>query len=398
MAALTAANQGQRVLLLEKMDQPGRKLRITGKGRCNLTNTAPLKEFLEHVGSDNRFMRNSFSRFFNQELMDFFEQHGVPLTIERGNRVYPSSGKSLDIFLALVEPIEKHPNITFIKKAEVESLLVSSEEHRIVGVRMKNHESFSTRKVILATGGQSYPSTGSTGDGYRMAQAVGHTVIDCVPSLVPLTCAEPIPDDLIGFVLKNVSLRIEQIDGKRLFEQQGEMTFTADGLAGPLVMSASRIASRPLHQGEQLIAKIDLKPALSNEVLDKRLIHDLDTNGSRILNDAMRMWLPAELIPLALKRLKIEQFKRLNQVNGNERKRLLQFLKGVPFTLTGTHDYPEAIVTQGGVSLKEVNPKTMESKIIPGLFFAGEVLDLDADTGGYNLQIAFSTSVAAGSK
>lgn len=397
MAALTAANQDQRVLLLEKMDQPGRKLRITGKGRCNLTNTAPLKEFLEHVGSDNRFMRNSFSRFFNQELMDFFEQHGVPLTIERGNRVYPSSGKSLDIFLALVEPIEKHPNITFIKKAEVESLLVSSEEHRIVGVRMKNHESFSARKVILATGGQSYPSTGSTGDGYRMAQAVGHTVIDCVPSLVPLTCAEPIPDDLIGFVLKNVSLRIEQIDGKRLFEQQGEMTFTADGLAGPLVMSASRIASRPLHQGEQLIAKIDLKPALSNEVLDKRLIHDLDTNGSRILNDAMRMWLPAELIPLALKRLKIEQFKRLNQVNGNERKRLLQFLKGVPFTLTGTHDYPEAIVTQGGVSLKEVNPKTMESKIIPGLFFAGEVLDLDADTGGYNLQIAFSTAVAAGS-
>lgn len=397
MAALTAANQDQRVLLLEKMDQPGRKLRITGKGRCNLTNTAPLKEFLEHVGSDNRFMRNSFSRFFNQDLMDFFEQHGVPLTIERGNRVYPSSGKSLDIFLALVEPIEKHPNITFIKKAEVESLLVSSEEHRIVGVRMKNHESFSARKVILATGGQSYPSTGSTGDGYRMAQAVGHTVIDCVPSLVPLTCAEPIPDDLIGFVLKNVSLRIEQIDGKRLFEQQGEMTFTADGLAGPLVMSASRIASRPLHQGEQLIAKIDLKPALSNEVLDKRLIHDLDTNGSRILNDAMRMWLPAELIPLALKRLKIEQFKRLNQVNGNERKRLLQFLKGVPFTLTGTHDYPEAIVTQGGVSLKEVNPKTMESKIIPGLFFAGEVLDLDADTGGYNLQIAFSTAVAAGS-
>lgn len=397
MAALTAAHQGQRVLLLEKMDQPGRKLRITGKGRCNLTNTAPLKEFLEHVGSDNRFMRNSFSRFFNQELMDFFEQHGVPLTIERGNRVYPSSGKSLDIFLALVEPIEKHPNITFIKKAEVESLLVSSEEHRIVGVRMKNHESFSARKVILATGGQSYPSTGSTGDGYRMAQAVGHTVIDCVPSLVPLTCAEPIPDDLIGFVLKNVSLRIEQIDGKRLFEQQGEMTFTADGLAGPLVMSASRIASRPLHQGEQLIAKIDLKPALSNEVLDKRLIHDLDTNGSRILNDAMRMWLPAELIPFALKRLKIEQFKRLNQVNGNERKRLLQFLKGVPFTLTGTHDYPEAIVTQGGVSLKEVNPKTMESKIIPGLFFAGEVLDLDADTGGYNLQIAFSTAVAAGS-
>ena len=398
MAALTAADQGQRVLLLEKMDQPGRKLRITGKGRCNLTNTAPLKEFLEHVGSDNRFLRNSFSRFFNQELMDFFEQHGVPLTIERGNRVYPSSGKSLDIFLALVEPIEHHPNITFMKKAEVETLLVSSDEHRIVGVRMKNHETFSARKVIVATGGLSYPSTGSTGDGYRMAQEVGHTLVDRVPSLVPLVCEEPIPDELVGFVLKNVALRIERPDGKKLFELQGEMTFTDNGIAGPIVLSASRVVSRPLHQSEPLTAKIDLKPALSNEVLDKRLIHDLDSNGNRILNDAMRMWLPAELIPLALKRLKIEQFKRLNQVNGNERKRLLQFLKGVSFTLTGTRDYPEAIVTQGGVSLKEVNPKTMESRLVPGLFFAGEVLDLDADTGGYNLQIAFSTAVAAGSK
>ena len=398
MAALTAADQGQRVLLLEKMDQPGRKLRITGKGRCNLTNTAPLKEFLEHVGSDNRFLRNSFSRFFNQELMDFFEQHGVPLTIERGNRVYPSSGKSLDIFLALVEPIEHHPNITFMKKAEVETLLVSSDEHRIVGVRMKNHETYTARKVIVATGGLSYPSTGSTGDGYRMAQEVGHTLVDRVPSLVPLVCEEPIPDELVGFVLKNVALRIERPDGKKLFELQGEMTFTDNGIAGPIVLSVSRVVSRPLHQGEALTAKIDLKPALSNEVLDKRLIHDLDSNGNRILNDAMRMWLPAELIPLALKRLKIEQFKRLNQVNSNERKRLLQFLKGVPFTLTGTRDYPEAIVTQGGVSLREVNPKTMESRLVPGLFFAGEVLDLDADTGGYNLQIAFSTAVAAGSK
>ena len=221
---------------------------------------------------------------------------------------------------------------------------------------MKNHETFSARKVIVATGGLSYPSTGSTGDGYRMAQEVGHTLVDRVPSLVPLVCEEPIPDELVGFVLKNVALRIERPDGKKLFELQGEMTFTDNGIAGPIVLSASRVVSRPLHQGEPLTAKIDLKPALSNEVLDKRLIHDLDSNGNRILNDAMRMWLPAELIPLALKRLKIEQFK-----------------------------------------LKEVNPKTMESRLVPGLFFAGEVLDMDADTGGYNLQIAFSTAVAAGS-
>lgn len=397
MAALTAANANQRVLLLEKMDQPGRKLRITGKGRCNLTNTASLKDFLGHVGSDSRFMRNTFSRFFNQELMDFFEKHGVPLTIERGSRVFPTSGKSLDIFLALINPIEHHKNITILKNQSVDSLLISSETHAIVGVRMKNGECHSAKKVILATGGQSYPSTGSTGDGYILAQQAGHSIVPCVPSLVPLICDDPIPHEMIGFVLKNVTLSIERPDGKKLFEMQGEMTFTEDGLTGPLVLSASRIASRPLHEGQPLVAKIDLKPALSNDTLDKRLISDLDSNGSRILNDAMRMWLPAELIPFAFKRLKIEQFKRLNQVNGNERKKILQFLKGTTFTLKGTRDYPEAIVTQGGVSLKEVNPKTLESKLVKGLFFAGEILDLDADTGGYNLQIAFSTGFVAGS-
>ncbi|MCF0211572.1 MAG: NAD(P)/FAD-dependent oxidoreductase [Bacteroidales bacterium] len=383
MAALVAAEQGQQVLLIEKMDQPGRKLRITGKGRCNLTNTAPLKEFLDHCGSDSRFLRNSLSRYYNTELMAFFESHGVPLVVERGNRVYPQSGKSLDIFLALIQTIERNPNIQVLKHTAVRELII--EEGRVLGVTLADGTSKGATKVILATGGQSYPLTGSTGDGYALARQAGHTIVPPVPSLVPLTTQEPIPDDLVGFVLKNVALRV----GKQ--EYFGEMTFCEDGIAGPIALTLSREVCRRL----PLEVSLDLKPALDSATLDKRLIKDLDTNGSRLFHDALRLWMPAELIPLCLQRTKIEKFKRLNQVNGQERKRLLQFLKGIPFTLTGTHGWEEAIVTQGGVSLKEVNPKTMESRLLPGLFFAGELLDLDADTGGYNLQIAFSTAVAA---
>ena len=398
MAALTAADRGLKVLLLEKMDQPGRKLRITGKGRCNLTNTAPVKDFIAHVGSDGRFMRNIFARFFNQELMDFFEKRNVLLVVERGNRVFPQSGKSLDIFLALITAIEEHPNIEIRKNCVAKALLTETEEGstRITGVQLRNLERVAAPKVILAAGGCSYPTTGSTGDGYRLAAEAGHTIVEPIPSLVPLECEESVPAELEGFVLKNVKLSICRPDGKRIFEQQGEMTFTRTGLAGPLVMSASRQVTRMLHNGEQLKAIIDLKPALDPDQLDRKLIAELNANGTRIFNDALRLWLPAELIPLALQRLHIEYYKRLHQINGAERKRLAKFLKNVEFTLTGTRDFDEAIVTQGGVSLKEVNPSTLESKLVGGLHFAGEVLDLDADTGGYNLQIAFSTGYAAG--
>lgn len=398
MAALTASERGRHVILLEKMDQAGRKLRITGKGRCNLTNTAPLKEFLTHVGSDSRFMRNCFSQFFNQELMDFFEAHGVPLIVERGSRVFPQSGKSLDIFLGLIKNIEKSPLVDIRKNSAVRTLITEdTPEGKVVkGVRLQNGNSIRAPHVLISTGGRSYPSTGSTGAGYMLAAEVGHTIVPQVPSLVPLICQEPIPSDLVGFTLRNVKLTITQINGKKVCEHFGEMTFTEDGISGPIVLSTSRIVSRTLHRGEQLKAYIDLKPAIEAETLDKRLIKDLNTNGTRIFNDALRLWLPAELIPLALTSLHIEYYKRLNQINSDERKRLLHFLKSIPFTLIGTRDYPEAIVTQGGVNLKEINPKTMESKLVHGLYFAGEVLDLDADTGGYNLQIAFSTGHAAG--
>lgn len=393
MAAVVAAERGRNVLLLEKMDQAGRKLRITGKGRCNLTNTNSLRDTLPHIGSDSRWLRNAYGRFFNQELMQFFEQRGATLTVERGNRVYPASGKALDIFLALINDLEGRSNVTIRKNATVKSIetFQTTDQKQATAVILEKGERIPCRHIVLATGGLSYPTTGSTGAGYRMAAEVGHTVIEPVPSLVALKCEEKIPEDLIGFQLKNVQLTI---CGKAFF---GEMTFANDGLAGPIVLSASRIASRQLNTNHQpLTATLDLKPALTFEQLDKRLIADLNSNGTRIFNDALRLWLPAELIPLALKQLHIEYYKRLNQINGDERRRLCRWLKGVQFTVTGTHDWNEAIVTQGGVSLAEVNPKTMESRLVQGFYIVGELLDLDADTGGYNLQIAFSTGHAAG--
>ena len=398
MAAVTAAERGLSVLLLEKMDQAGRKLRITGKGRCNLTNTNTLRDTLPHIGSDARFLRNAYGRFFNRELMDFFEGHGVPLVVERGNRVYPASGKALDIFLALIGGLEANPRVTIRKNATVKAVETFDEEGRrqATAVILERGERIPCRHVILATGGLSYPTTGSTGAGYRIATDLGHTVVEPVPSLVALQCAEKIPQELVGFQLKNVELTVQDA-GKVLCRHFGEMTFCDDGLAGPIVLSTSRVITRQLHMTQEpLAATIDLKPALTREQLDKRLIADLNANGTRIFNDALRLWLPAELIPLALPQMHIEYYKRLNQINGDERRRLLSWLKGVRFTITGTHDFNEAVVTQGGVSLSEVNPKTMESRLVSGLYIVGELLDLDADTGGYNLQIAFSTGHAAG--
>ena len=394
MAATIAAEKQQKILLIEKMDQAGRKLRITGKGRCNLTNTSPIKEFISHIGSDGRFMRNAFSMFFNNELMQFFEQKGVALNIERGSRVFPQSGKALDIFLALINGIERNKNITIVKNTSATELITSPAG--IAGVVLSNGTTVAATKVILATGGKSYPLTGSTGEGYTLAKNVGHTIVDPIPSLVPLVCTEKIPDELIGFTLKNVSLTISDSNDKKICNFFGEMTFTPDGISGPIVLSASRMVSRRLQNGEQLRATLDLKPALDHDVLDKKLIRELDENGTRILKDALRLWLPAEMIPLALQTMTIEHYKRLNQVSATDRKKILRMLKALPFTIVGTRGFDEAIVTQGGVSLKEVNPKTMESKLVKNLYITGELLDLDADTGGYNLQIAFSTGYAAG--
>ncbi len=394
MAACTAAERGRRILLLEKMDQAGRKLRITGKGRCNLTNTNSLRDTLPHIGSDSRFLRNAYGRFFNQELMLWFEKRDVKLVVERGNRVFPASGKALDIFLALIGELEQNPNVTIRKNATVKS--VETLDGQATAVILERGERIPCRHIILATGGLSYPTTGSTGAGYRMARELGHTVVEPVPSLVALKCAEKIPEEMVAFQLKNVQLTLSTPSSK-LSTHFGEMTFVDDGIAGPIVLSASRVITRQLaNEHSKITAKLDLKPALTPDQLDRRLQADLAANGTRIFNDALRLWLPAELIPFALKQLHIEYYKRLNQINGDERRRLGHWLKGIEFTITGTHGWTEAIVTQGGVALNEINPKTMESRLVSGLYIVGELLDLDADTGGYNLQIAFSTGHAAG--
>ncbi len=396
MATLIAAQRGLQVLLLEKMEQPGLKLRITGKGRCNLTNTAKLSDTLQHIGSDSRFLRNAYSAFFARDLMQLFENLGVPLVEERGGRVFPASGKAQDIFFALIKNIEKHKNVDIRKASPVGRLYILDGELR--GVVLADGTVVRAPQVIVATGGQSYPRTGSTGDGYALLQAAGHSLVPPVPSLAPLVCQEPIPKELVNFTLRNVGLTLTETSGKRLCSFFGEMTFCDDGLTGPIVLSASRIVTRRLHEqpATPLQAHIDLKPALESDTLDKRLINDLNSNGNRLLDDAMRMWLPEELIPLALERLCLPKFTRLNQVTATMRKKILQLLKDLPFTISGTHGFEEAIVTQGGISLKEVNPKTFESKLVKNLYLVGELLDLDADTGGYNLQIAFSSGHAAG--
>ena len=394
MAALVAARNGRQVFLLEKMEQPGRKLRITGKGRCNLTNTADIKGFLAHIGPDARFMRNSFSFFFNKELMEFFESLGGPLVVERGDRVYPRSGKSLDIFLALVQELERLPNVTIRKSSRVASLII--EDGAVAGVLMADRTTLRAERVIVATGGMSYPLTGSTGDGYRFASSAGHSITPQVPALVRLVSDIAIPDELVGFVLKNVKLTLTRENSSKICEHFGEMMFSSDGIDGPIVLSASRTVSRLLHNGEKVIAHIDFKPAVESSTLDHRLIDDLNGSGTRLFHDALRIWMPAELVPLALKSLHIEYYKRLNQINSTERKRLLAFLKDFQFPITDTGGFEEAIITQGGINTKELNPKTMESRLVRGLHFAGEVIDIDADTGGYNLQIAFSTGYVAG--
>ena len=397
-AALMAARQGASVLLLERMAQPGLKLRLTGKGRCNLTNMAPMAEFLQHIGPDARFLRNAFGRFFNRDLCAFVEQLGVPLQEERGKRVFPVSGKSTDVFLALVRALEAMPNAEIRRNARVGELLLESDGQApaLRGVRLADGTELLSRSVVLCTGGVTYPSTGSTGDGYRLAAQAGHSIVEPVAALSPLICAEPVVHDMVDFMLKNVSLRLDDEQGRKLFEQFGELSFTADGMAGPIVLAASRAAARRLHEGGRLTASIDLKPALTAEQLDRRLIADLNENGKRLWYDALRLWLPAELTDEACRRLKVPKYKRLHQVDASERRRLLNLLKGWHYTVTGCHGPEESLVTQGGVATNEVNPKTMESRLLPGLYIAGELLNLDADTGGYNLQIAFSTGYAAG--
>lgn len=387
MAAYFAACGGAEVYLAEKNDFCGKKINITGKGRCNLTNLCDVSEFIKNVPTNPRFLYKALNNLSPEDTMTLFEGFGVPLKVERGRRVFPVSDKAADVSTAL--------------KNACADAGVKIIHGKVSGINVKDNAvasvSFSGGKVlacdgcIVATGGASYPRTGSDGDGYRFAKSLGHTVIPLSPSLVPLVTEEPWCAQCMGLSLKNVNLSFYR-DGKELFNEQGEMLFTHFGVSGPLVLSASA------HLGDCVGVKgiIDLKPALDFEMLDKRILRDFAETKNKDFANSLSDLLPQKLVPIVVQQSGIPPHKKVNSVTKEERRALAELIKGLKLTVTGKRPIDEAIVTAGGVSVKEINPSTMESKLISGLFFAGEVIDVDAYTGGYNLQIAFSTGALAG--
>ncbi|MDD6826802.1 MAG: NAD(P)/FAD-dependent oxidoreductase [Oscillospiraceae bacterium] len=388
MAAVTAAESGRRVAIFEKNDRIGKKLRITGKGRCNVTNFCDIDEFMKNVPVNNRFLYSSFSGYTPEDVMEFFENAGVPLKVERGNRVFPVSDKAVDIVSAFDRKI-KQLGIKLIRE-KVTDLLI--DDGICCGIKTERNE-YNSETVLVATGGASYPLTGSTGDGYRFAQKAGHTVTDIVPSLVPLEISEKFCSELNGLALKNISLTLLEGE-KKIFSDLGEMSFMHYGVTGPLVLtSSSRI--RKTENGRYSLL-LDLKPGLTPEKLDRRLQRDFTEMPDIEFRNILIKLLPSKLIPVIIKLSGIEAETKACQITRVQRNELVKLLKNIKLTITGFRPVEEAIVTSGGVSIKEINPKTMESKLVSGLFFAGEVLDVDGYTGGFNLQIAFSTGHAAG--
>lgn len=393
MAAGMAAQKGVKpVKVLEKMSQPARKLRITGKGRCNLTNIAPLSEFLSHIGPNPKFLRPAFSSFFAEDLVEFFNSLGVKTQIERGGRVFPVSENAGEIADALLR-WNQHLGVELLTSIPVKEICI--ENQMVQGVKLENGETILSKKIILATGGASYPATGSSGDGYRLARQAGHSVTPIRPALVPLTTASDTAQQLQGLSLKNVNVSV-WVEGKKTAQAFGEMLFTHFGLSGPVILSLSRLTVNDIDKHRKVIFSIDLKPALDLEKLIIRIQRDWDEHGKMSFKSSLKLLLPQSLIAVCLQQTQIPAEKPCNQLNAIDKKRLALWLKDFRFEITGHRSFNEAIVTAGGVCLNEINPSTMESKIVKGLYFAGEVLDLDADTGGYNLQIAFSTGRLAG--
>ena len=394
MAAGFAAQNGAQALVLEKMKRPARKILITGKGRCNLTNKAPVREFLRHYNKNGRFLRPSFTHFFSGDLIDFFEQRGVKCITERGGRIFPESENARDIVDALVSWSKKQG-----AKIQTASPIseIFAEYGKVRGVRLKNGKEIFADAVILATGGASYPATGSTGDGYRAAKQLGHTIVPIRPALVPVETSGKTASSLQGLSLKNVNVSV-WYDDKKQGEQFGELLFTHFGLSGPAILTLSRTIVDAIREGKKVEVSIDLKPALDMKKLDARLLRDLDNYGKKKIENILKGLLPSALIPVCLQQTGISGESRGNRLNSEQRKQLRLWLKDFRLLLSKPRGFDEAIVTAGGVDTKEVDPRTMESRIIKNLYFAGEILDIDGDTGGYNLQAAFSTGALAGVK
>ncbi len=392
MAAVTAAENCAEVLLLERNEKIGRKIMITGKGRCNVTNcTEDLAQLIANVPGNGRFLYSAFSTFMPRDTMDFFEDYGVPLKVERGNRVFPQSDRAADIVDALNRALTENGVVR--KTARVTELL--TENGAVNGVKTEAGEILTADRVILATGGMSYPKTGSTGDGYRLAESVGHTITPLRPSLSALVCREGLCSACMGLSLRNVAVRVRNTKTKKdIYEDFGEMLFTHFGVSGPMILSASA-HMRDMEPGKYEIY-VDLKPALSPEKLDARILRDLKENSNKTISNSLTLLLPRAIIPAVLRLSGIKPSEKTNQITKEQRRSLAETVKALRLTVLDFNDIKEAIVTSGGVQTREVNPKTMESKLCKGLCLAGEMLDCDAYTGGFNLQIAFSTGRLAG--
>lgn len=394
MAAYSASQNTDKneceITVVEKNSRPARKVMITGKGRCNVTNNCDTNTLIANTPKNGKFLYSAFNNFNSQDTMNFFENHGVALKTERGNRVFPVSDKAVDIVDALVKAVKKDCKII---EASAQEIL--TKDNAVSGVKLESGETLDADCVILATGGLSYPLTGSTGDGYKMAQKSGHTVTALTPSLVGLECHEGFCTRLAGLSLKNVTLSLYENGKKKpIFKEFGEMLFTHTGISGPLTLSAS--AHLRYMGKKEYYAEIDLKPALDDAQLDKRLLRDFEENKNRDFSNSLDKLLPKSIIPVIINMSGISPDTKVNQISREERASLINAIKHFRLNITGFRPIEEAVITSGGISVKEIDPATMMSKIIDGLFFAGEIIDVDAYTGGFNLQIAFSTGFSAG--
>ena len=395
MAAVAAAKEGASVTLLEQNEKTGKKVFITGKGRCNITNACESEKFFENIISNGKFLYSAFYQMDNQAVIRFFEEAGCKCKEERGERIFPVSDHSSDVIGALNRQMNRF-GVKVCLQTKVRELLTEQTEDgaKVTGVLLADGRSLQADKVIVATGGKSYEATGATGDGYIFAEEAGHTVKTIKPALVPFTIQEAWCMQMQGLALKNVSVQL-QCGKKKIFEGFGEMLFTHFGVSGPLILSASSHYVKK-YMGQPVTLSIDLKPALTKEQLDKRILRDFEENINKQFKNSLDGLLPTKMIPVIIRLSGVLPDKKVNEITREERGALVELLKNLTMQVTGTRDFKEAIITQGGVHVKEVNPSTMESKLVRGLYFAGEVLDLDAVTGGFNLQIAWSTGYLAG--
>lgn len=395
MTAIESFRPNKNILILEKKYKPALKLRISGKGRCNITNDANFDEFISHFGKNGRFLKYAFSEFFNTDLLKYFNNLGVNFKLERGNRYFPKSDDANEIVNALIKKINSL-GIKVETDSEVKEIKKDNNDNFILTIKNKDKQStINTNNVVIATGGKSYPSTGSDGSGYKLATQLGHKITPIIPALVPIETKGNTAQKLQGLTLKNANVEV-RCKNKKIDEEFGEMIFTDFGVSGPIILSLSKTIVKLLTKGKKVSIVIDLKPALDHQTLDKRLLREIDQNSKKIFKSLLKSLLPSSLIPVFIELLKIPQNKQLSQINSDERKKLRMLLKEFSFEVKDFKLFDKAIITSGGINVREIDQQTMESKIVKNLFFAGEIIDIDADTGGYNLQAAFSTGWIAG--